>query len=151
MELQHSLLQTPGAGGHHPGKAGGGTRGFHPTSSPWQSRPAPTQARTSHRSTAGRGSLRSSTEYWLLLTQPRGPPSLVHIAVSPPRPSPQPEEAEHLQAAARQWLARRRSVWTPACAAGTGRGRRGQGWRRALGRGQPTPPASLNIATHNFS
>lgn len=125
MEQQHSSLQTPRARKHHPGEQGG-TRGFHPSSSPWKSRPAPMQARTSRCSTAGSGSLPSSSR-----SPSPGVPRLVPIVPSSPQPSPQPEEAEHLREVLRRRLARRRSVRTPA----------GAGVEARLARSPGTGPA----------
>lgn len=108
LEQQHSWLQTPKAGKHYPSEQGV-TRGFHPTSPPWKSRLAPMQAGTSRRSTAGGGSLHSSSR-----SPCPGVPPFVPIVPSSPQPSPQPEEAEHLREVLRRRLARRRSVRTPA-------------------------------------
>lgn len=140
MEQQHSSLQTPKARKHHPSEQRV-TRAFHPTSSPWKSRPAPMQARTSRRSTAGSGSMHSSS----------GSPDPGVSPLSPSCPAP---PSPHLSQKKLSICGRcSGDGWLGGEASGHLRARASRpGWLGALGRGQRTPPpASLNMVTHNFS
>lgn len=110
----------------------------------WLVLTVPMQARTSHHSTARHGSLRMPAPAHPAPGCPRLVPMVPSLS---PRPSPQPEEAEHLQAAAKGRLARWRNVRTPARARpAPGAGVKARGWRRALGRGQRTPPRFLKYS-----